>query len=85
MTGAIRFITVPIMHQSAQAFRFHKGKSDVTEKSNHRMSKKMFIFMLVRHVIERGGAHDYALHVITFFHVSAGRARKRTIPQTCAL
>jgi len=40
-------VTVPIMHQSAQAFRFRKGKSDVAEKSNHRMSKKMFICMLV--------------------------------------
>jgi len=47
MMGAIQFITVPIMHRSAQAFWFHKGKSDVAEKSNHRMSNKMFICMLV--------------------------------------
>ena len=47
MMGAGRFITVPIMHRSAQAFRFRKGKSDLAEKSNHRMSKKMFICMLV--------------------------------------
>jgi len=49
MTGAIRFITVPIMHRSAQALWYHEGKADVAEKSNHKMSKKMFILLVGGH------------------------------------